>query len=61
MKNKGLIRIIIDFDNPVRSQDEARLAVIKALFEWAKDEIYAMRTSKGADIPFEFNDEDKED
>lgn len=61
MKNKGTISITIDFNNAVKSQDEARFAVIKALLDWAKDEIYVMRTSKGAEIPFEFNDEDKED
>lgn len=61
MKNKGLIRITIDFDNPVQSDNAASVAVLTSLLEWVKNEPFMRRVNKGAEIPFEFNDEDKED
>lgn len=61
MKNKGLIRITIDFDSPVQSEEESNVAIIKTLLEWIRNEFFTMCTSKGAELPFEFDDEDKED
>lgn len=61
MKNKGIIRIAVKFDSPVQSQEEVSFAILKAFVKWTRDEIFVRRLSKGAEIPFEFDDEDKED
>ena len=48
----------IDFDSSVQSQEAAQLGVLKAFLEWSQSELYVNISSKGAEIPFEFNDAD---